>query len=152
MRTAVKLAGLLLLCVAAAVALLVFNNAAPEVPALSDADAADAARPYVIKLHARWCPVCMVTRDEWAVVEGEYAGKVRLVVFDFTSDATTATSRQQAARLGLEEVFDEFVGETGTILVLDGRTKEIRHVLHGSRDEADYRAAIDDVLAAPPPG
>jgi hypothetical protein len=152
MRTALKLAGLFLLCLAAGVALLVLTNRAPVVPPISDAEAAETVRPYVIKLHAQWCPVCMVTKDEWADLQDQYAGKVRLVVFDFTSNSTTDRSRAEAGRLGLETVFDEFLGVTGVVVVLDGRSREIRHVLDGSTDEAAYRAAIDDAIASAAPG
>jgi hypothetical protein len=129
---------------AAAVAVLIITNPAPEVPS-TEAVSAEAA-PYVIKLHARWCPICMVTRGAWATVQDAYAGRVRFVVFDFTSDATTETSRAEAVRLGLEDVFDDYVGETGTVLVLDGASREVLHSLHGHHDEAEYRAAIDAVL------
>jgi hypothetical protein len=151
MRSVLKLAGVLLLCLAAAITLLTLANGAPVVPALSDAEAAETTRPYVIKLHARWCPVCMVAKDEWANLQDRYTGQVRLVVFDFTSDATTDASRMEARRLGLEAIFDEFFGVTGAVVVLDGRSREIRHVLDGSMDESEYHTAIDDVLAVPAP-
>ena len=151
MRSILKLTGLLLLCLVAAVTLLVLTNRAPVVPALSDPEVAETARPYVIKLHAQWCPVCMVAKDEWADLQDHYTGKVRLVVFDFTTDATTDASRTEARRLGLEGIFDEFFGVTGAVVVLDGRSREIRHVLDGSMDESEYRAAIDEVLAGPAP-
>jgi len=50
--------------------------------------------------------------------------------------------------LGLERVFDENAGWTGTILVVDGRTREVTTSLHGDRDFAPYRAAIDATLRA----
>ena len=37
---------------------------------------------------------------------------------------------------------------TGTIVVLDGRTKEIVAWINGSRDFTEYRAAIDAAIAA----
>ena len=147
MRSVLKLAGLLVLCLGAGIALLVITNQAPVVPALSDTEAVETARPYVIKLHAQWCPVCMVAKDEWADLQEAYTGKVRLVVFDFTSDSTAAASRAEATRLGLEAVFDEFFGVTGAVVVVDGRSREIHHVLDGSMEESEYRAAIDGVLA-----
>jgi thiol-disulfide isomerase/thioredoxin len=132
---------------AAAAAILIALNPAPTVPAISASDAAS-RQPYVIKLHARWCVICMTTKGDWAAVQEAYAGKVRFVVFDFTSDATTEASRIEAGRLGLGTVFEEYGGETGTVLVLDGVSKEVRHSLHGHRQAADYRAAIDTTLAA----
>jgi thiol-disulfide isomerase/thioredoxin len=132
---------------AAAAAGLIALNPAPKVPAISAGDIAS-SQPYVIKLHARWCLICMTTKGAWAAVQQDYAGKVRFVVFDFTSDATTEASRVEAARLALTTVYEEYGPETGTVLVVDGVSKEVRHALHGHRQAADYRAAIDATLAA----
>jgi hypothetical protein len=93
----------------------------------------------------------MVTKDAWTSLEHAYAGRVRLVVFDFTTTASTEASRVEARRLGLETVFDEYVGETGTVLVLDGASKTVRDALHGRRNPREYEAAIDKALAARPP-
>jgi hypothetical protein len=141
LRAGLVVAGL----VAGAVAWLLVTNPAPVVP---DSGDVPPAAPVVVKLHARWCAICMATKGAWTEVQQAYAGRVRFVVFDFTSDTTTEVSRGQAARLGLEAVFNEYVGETGTVLVLDGTTRDVRHSLHGHRDSAQYRAAIDAVLAA----
>ena len=132
---------------AAAAAVLIALNPAPKVPAISAGDVVS-SQPYVIKLHARWCLICMTTKGAWAAVQEAYAGRVRFVVFDFTSDATTEASRVEAVRLGLGTVFEEYRPETGTVLVIDGVSKEVRHALHGHRQAADYRAAIDATLAA----
>jgi hypothetical protein len=141
LRAGVVVAGL----VAGLVAWLLVTNPAPGVP---DSGDVPSAAPFVVKLHARWCAICMATKGAWAEIQQAYTGKVRFVVFDFTSETTTATSRRHAARLGLETAFDEYEGETGTVLVLDGTTRDVRHSLHGHRDSAQYRAAIDAVLAA----
>lgn len=125
---------------------LVWNNPAPSVPAVSAEGPATARNPYVIKLHARWCPVCMVTKDEWANVQAAYQGRVRFVVFDFTTEATAERSRTEAKRIGLDPIFDEYVGETGTVLVLDGVTREVTNSLHGNLALAEYQAAIDAAL------
>jgi thiol-disulfide isomerase/thioredoxin len=144
---------ILLGAIAVAVALtavgsiLYARNATPTVPAITAAQAAAADRPWVIKLHAQWCPVCMLTKGVWSQIEDAYAEQVRLVVLDFTNEAATAASRAEAARLGLAEFFDESGFATGPIVVLDGRTKETLAWINGSRDFADYRAAIDAALA-----
>lgn len=131
---------------AALVAFLLITNAAPRVAVLSDADAQSAGAPYVVKLHARWCPLCMSTRGVWAKIDETYAGRVRFAVFDFTNETTTRASEVEARRLGLGALFDEYVGETGTILVLNGSSKEVIGDLHGERDFELYRAAIDKAL------
>jgi len=133
--------------VVSAGAIALVTNPAPEVPAISAEQATGSTQPYVVKLHARWCPVCMVTKDVWSEVQAAYAGRVRFVVFDFTTAAATETSRREAKRLGLEAMFDEYSGVTGSVVVLDGVSKVVKHELHGSRDLAEYRAAIDATIA-----
>jgi thiol-disulfide isomerase/thioredoxin len=132
----------------AAGAFLYARNTTPAVPAIATAEAAASGSPWVVKMHAQWCPVCMLTKGMWAEIEEHYAGRVRLAVFDFTDEATTAATRAEAERLGLAGVLEEAGFATGTVLVLDGRTKDIAAWISGSRDFAEYRAAIDAALAA----
>jgi thiol-disulfide isomerase/thioredoxin len=120
-------------------------NAAPVLPAISAADAADPSKPYVVKLHAQWCAVCMITTSVWSQIEAEYRGRAKFLVLDFTDDQTTDASRAAAGRVGLARIFDE-AGSTGVVLVVDGRTKEVTASIAGSRDVAEYRAAIDAAL------
>lgn len=124
---------------------LYVRNPAPTVAALSTVEAA-AGKPFVVKLHAQWCPKCMLTKGVWSQIEETYSGRVKLVVLDFTNQANTDASRAEAERLGLEKFFDEYGGATGTIVVLDGRTKEVTASINGSRDFAEYRTAIDMTL------
>jgi thiol-disulfide isomerase/thioredoxin len=143
---------ILLVVASLAVALVAFGfvmyvrNATPTVPSISAAEAANPNRPYVVKLHAQWCPVCMLTKDVWSQIEDAYSTRANLVVLDFTNQANTDRSRAEAKRLGLETFFDEYGGATGTIVVLDGRTKEVTASINGSRNFAEYRTAIDATL------
>jgi thiol-disulfide isomerase/thioredoxin len=122
------------------------GNATPVVRPVSAAEAVNPKKPYVVKLHAQWCPICMLTKGVWAQIERAYSEQVNLVVLDFTNQASTDSSRAEARRLGLEKLFDEYLGATGTIVVLDGRTREVTASIHGSRDFAEYRTAIDAVI------
>lgn len=129
------------------VAVLYATNTAPVVPPVSAGEAATIAKPYVVKLHAQWCPFCMVTKDEWARLAETYAGQVNLVVLDFTTEAATETSRAAAERLHLSEFFDEYAGATGLVVVLDGRTREVLAEVGGNADFTEYQSAIDAALA-----
>ena len=133
------------------VAILYLLNAPPAMPTLSAADAAASSKPYVVKLHAQWCPYCLLTKDEWSQIEQTYAGRVHLVVLDFTSEAATERSRAEAQRLNLGPFFDEYAGATGIVVVLDGRTLEVKAEIGGNRPFEDYRAAIDAALATTSP-
>jgi thiol-disulfide isomerase/thioredoxin len=141
--------GLLAVALGGTVGALYVLNAAPAVPAVSAVEAADSARPYVVKLHAQWCPYCLLTKDEWTRIEETYAGRVNLVVFDFTTASATERSRTVAQRFGLTPFFDEYAGATGMVVVLDGRTKNVIAEVGGSRPFEEYRAAIDAALAVP---
>jgi len=145
-RKALLVAVTIVVVLTATAAFLYVRNTTPSVPAIATAEAATPGQPWVVKLHAQWCPVCMMTKGVWSEVERSYAGRVRLVVFDFTNDATTAASRAEAKRLGLAEFFAESGFATGPIVVLDGRTKDVLAWINGSRDVAEYAAAIDAAL------
>src|SRR5688572_8405483 len=134
----------------ATVAVLYVSNSAPVVPALSAAEAAAPTKPFVVKLHARWCPYCLLTKDEWARVEQAYAGRVNFVVLDATNEAAIERSRVLAERLNLRQFFDDYNGATGVVVVLDGRTKEVLAEVGGNASFEEFRAAIDAVLAREP--
>ncbi len=146
-KLAMYFAGAILLLAAIGV-ILYIDNPAPHVAGIDVATLNDSSRPYVIKVHAKWCPVCMMTKDMWNQVESTYAGKVRLVVFDVTDSASERASRAEAQRLGLGESFDDYAGSTGTVYVLNGADKALITSIHGSRDFSDYRKAIDGALSA----
>jgi thiol-disulfide isomerase/thioredoxin len=129
-----------------AAAVLYVTNGPPAVSPIPSHEAAASDKPYVVKLHAQWCPVCLVTKDVWSDIEEAYAGRVNLVVLDFTSEATTRASEVEARRLHLEAVVDELSGATGMVVVVDGRTREMTAAIGGSRDFAAYREAIDAAL------
>jgi thiol-disulfide isomerase/thioredoxin len=122
------------------------TNSAPPVPTISGEEAASAGRPYVVKVHAQWCPVCMMTKGVWSEIQRVYSGRVNLVVLDVTNQARTDASRAEAKRLGLEQLFDDYAGATGTIVVVNGRTRKVTASISGSRDLAEYRSAIDATL------
>jgi hypothetical protein len=121
-------------------------NPAPTVPAISADQAASSGKPYVVKIHAQWCAVCMVTKGVWSQIEDTYSSRVNLLVLDVTNQAMTDASRTEAKRLGLEQFFDEYAGGTGTIVVLDGRYR----CGPGRRDQIAVAAPItyDDVSRA----
>ncbi len=144
-KTLMYFAGVALL-LAGVVGILYVTNPAPRAPRVELASLQDSPRPYVVKVHAQWCPVCMMTKDMWDQVQQAYAGKVNLVVFDVTGTTTEQASRAEAQRLGLGDFFDENSGSTGTVYVLNGRTKAVVTSIHGSRNFGDYSSAIDGAL------
>ena len=141
-------AGVLIAVIAATGVILYVGNAAPAVAVVTTADATDPSRPFVIKLHAQWCPICLVTKDVWYDLAAEYEGRANLVVFDFTDATSTAASRAEAERLGLAPFFAEYAGMSGAIAVIDGGSRATRALLGGKLPTDEYRAFIDASLAA----
>jgi len=148
LRKALAAVGILVAALITTGGALYLANATPEVPPLTAATLTDSSRPWVVKLHAQWCPICMLTKGEWAEIEATYADRVNLLVFDSTSKTTMAASRAEAGRLGLDTIWDTYAGATGVILVLDGAKREIVAELAGNLSFDDYRAAIDAILDA----
>jgi hypothetical protein len=72
--------------------------------------------------------------------------RANLVVFDFTSEKTTEASRADAQRRS-RRVLRRKRRMTGAVIVLDSRTKQEMAAIHGSRDFAEYRSAIDAALS-----
>jgi thiol-disulfide isomerase/thioredoxin len=145
-KKALLIVSFLVVALVAVASVMYVQNATPTVPTISAVEAANTSRPYVVKLHAQWCPICMLTKKVWSQIEVAYSGRANFVVFDFTNQTTTDRSRAEAKRLGLEKFFDDNVGATGTVAVLDGRTKEEAASIHGIRGFDEYRAAIDASL------
>ena len=141
------IASLFVALVLAVLGILMFaTNPAPQVARISTSES---DKPYVVKLHARWCAVCALTKPAWSEIERAYSARVNLVVFDFTNGTATDASRNEAKRIGLDTFFEEYAGWTGAIAVLDGRTKKVVTVGEGRRSIAEYRAAIDAALKGP---
>jgi thiol-disulfide isomerase/thioredoxin len=146
MKKALMMTALAAATLAVTLGVLYVANTAPKVAAVSVEEAARSGKPYVVKLHAQWCVYCLATKDVWSQIEATYAGRVHLIVFDFTNESTSAASQAEAARLGLEAFHADFDGVTGSVVVLEGRTKEVTAEIHGRRDFSEYRTAIDAAL------
>ena len=134
------------LVVTATAAVLFVSNAPPETAPISREEIVDIGKPYIVKLHAQWCPVCMLTKDEWAQIEAAYADRAKFLVFDSTTQASITNSRLRAEGFGLDAIWDDYVGASGLILVIDGGSHEIIAQIGGVQSFAEYQRAIDAVL------
>jgi thiol-disulfide isomerase/thioredoxin len=139
--------GVLVLALVGTVAILYAANGAPSVTPISTADITGSSKPYVVKMHARWCPYCLLQKDEWSRIEQAYAGRVNFVVLDATNDAAIERSRLDAERLNMRQFFEEYNGATGLVVVLDGRTKEVLAEVGGNAPFDVFQSAIDGALA-----
>ena len=100
------------------------------------------SKPYVVKIHADWCASCKASKSTWAQVQSELSTQATLVTLDVTDRVAFQESRLQAERLGISEFFQQYRSKTGTIAVLDCRTREPVAKLTGERSLARYREAI----------
>jgi hypothetical protein len=147
LRKPITVLGSALVGLAAVAGILYLANSPPAVPPVPVAEVAAPSRPYVVKLHARWCPVCMQTKDEWSDIARQYGNRVNLFVFDSTNEATIATSQKQAAALGLDRILEDYHGASGMVLVINSATRQVQARLAGNRPFDSYQAAIDAALA-----
>ena len=106
-------------------------------------EAACSEKPLVVKVHASWCASCKVLAATWSRVETELGERATIVVFDVSDRVAYEQSRAEAQRLGIDEFFQEFRKQTGTVAVLDCETREPVVVLKGERDYAKYVEAVD---------
>jgi thiol-disulfide isomerase/thioredoxin len=144
-------AGSALVGLVAVAGFLYLANSPPAVPPVPVSEVAAPSKPFVVKLHARWCPVCMQTKDEWSEIAREYGNRVNLFVFDSTNETTIAASQRQAAALGLDRIFEDYHGASGMVLVIKPGTRQVETSVAGNHSFESYRAAIDAALADRPP-
>jgi thiol-disulfide isomerase/thioredoxin len=135
----IALAGLVALVSATSVA----RGEAAEVSA-----AEDAARPFVVKIHADWCGTCQALEPTLENVQKSVGSRARFVVLDVTDKDAVAVSTAEADRLGMRGFFDAYKSKTGTVGVLDGATREPVRVMKGELDAAAYEAAIQRASAS----
>jgi thiol-disulfide isomerase/thioredoxin len=121
-------------------------NSTPIVPTVSLNDPTTETPPFVVKIHAQWCPVCMLTKGTWTKLQKAYSAGVNLVVFDVTNKETTEASRAEAKRLGLEAFFEAHSRELASVYVLDGVSKEVKGSVSCSRNLSEYAVLIDEAL------
>jgi thiol-disulfide isomerase/thioredoxin len=104
--------------------------------------AADASKPFVVKIHADWCGTCTKLNPTIEALQTKVGDNVRIVVLDVTDRESVKRSTAEADRLGIRAFFDANKSKTGTVGVLDGATREPVVVLKGETDVAKYEAAL----------
>jgi thiol-disulfide isomerase/thioredoxin len=98
--------------------------------------------PFVAYIHADWCRTCRMLAPTWLAIESEFGERAHLVKLDVSDRAAVERSTAEAERLGLSEFFREHRAATGTIGVIDGRTRQPIAVMRGENDLSKYREAI----------
>lgn len=104
--------------------------------------AKDAAKPFVVKIHADWCGTCRMLEPTLTALEKKMGSSARVVVLDVTDRESYATAKAEAERLGIGSFFDQYKSRTGIVGVLDGSTRETIKVLSGELDIHVYEKLL----------
>jgi len=101
-------------------------------------------KPLVVKIHADWCGSCRATQPTWEKVVAELGDQATMISFDVTDRASYEVAVAKASDLGISDFLQDYRRQTGTIAVLDCKTRKPLTVLSGERDFTKYRKAIEE--------
>lgn len=104
-------------------------------------------KPLVVVVYADWCPLCQKLKPALALINEKYAGKIRFVRLDVTSEETAAKSMQQAKSLGLERFFEKNREKTSLVVIQDAAGHEVFRAMH-DYDFQHYANVLDQQLRA----
>ncbi|MEE3327545.1 MAG: thioredoxin family protein [Myxococcota bacterium] len=99
--------------------------------------------PIVVKIHADWCGSCKASKATWKRVETELAAQATVIEFDVSDRISYTEALSNAESMGVEEFFQEYRTQTGTVAVLACETRKPVEILRGERDFDKYRLAIE---------
>jgi thiol-disulfide isomerase/thioredoxin len=105
-------------------------------------------KPLVLVVYADWCPYCQNLKPVLVLMNDRYRGKIRYVVLDVTSEATTAKAREQARSLGVEKFFDRNYATTSLVVIKDPAGREVFRAMH-DYDFKHYEAALNQLHVTP---
>jgi thiol-disulfide isomerase/thioredoxin len=127
---------------AAIVACVALGGAVPTAAFAGKTDGVCPAKPFVVKIHADWCATCRRVDAVWTQLGNEMADRVTIVEFDVSDRVAFEASSANADRLGLGDFFRKYRSRTGTIAVLDCKSREPVAIMTGELDFSKYRDAI----------
>ncbi len=101
----------------------------------------------VAKFHADWCGSCKALGPVMTDLENKLDGEpVLFVTFDLTNQMTRRQSQMRAAALGLENVWADNKGATGTLKVVDADSRKVLTTLHQGKSLKEMTAEISSAL------
>ena len=98
--------------------------------------------------YADWCGSCKVLDPKLDAVTPEFSHQPILFTrVDLTNDETTAHATRYANYLGLGNIYAEYEGRTGFMLLVDAKSKDILGRLTRNESKDDIRTMLTEVLA-----
>jgi len=110
--------------------------------------AAAAETPKVIALwfYADWCPGCKALEPKLTEVMKDSASQPCLFVKLDMSDKQSHQAEYLLAALGQGELWKEYAGQTGFVLLVDGKTHEPLGTLMANQDTREIKATLASAL------
>ena len=136
--------GLGLIAVAVLAVTATTTSAMDQAPAT-----ADSPKLIAIKFHADWCGSCKAMGDVFTDLANKLDGApVLFVEIDQTNRTTAAQAEYMVAALGAGQLWGEYGGKTGFILLIDADTKQVAGKLTKEHSVKDMAKAVKEALAA----
>lgn len=102
-------------------------------------------RPFGVWFYADWCMNCKLIAPKLAVVEPEFASKIRFYKFDFTDESHDSENFKLASSLGIR---DMLMGthKTGWVALFDASGKQVGELKQQMTPD-EMRAVLKQVAA-----
>ena len=101
-----------------------------------------------VRFHHDMCPYCKKLAPQFADLPNKLQDKsVLLVTLDLTSEATQRQAALMVAALGIKDVWPGDLSKTGTVDLVDWRTREVRSS-YRAVGAGSLSAALDEAVKA----
>lgn len=106
-------------------------------------------RPTVlaVKFYAEWCGVCVRMQPTLDEVSADFADKaVLFVTLDLTDENTSNQARLMASALGIDRLWNDNDGKTGSLFLLDASDKSVKHTVTVQHSAEQIGTLLDEIL------
>lgn len=109
----------------------------------------DMATVYAVKFHADDCKASQDLNASATKVSQDCGmkDKVKFVTFDFSTEDAKMKSKEMAKEMGIEDVYAEYKGKTGFVLLVDADSKKVLEKLTAKQSAEDMMAVVHKLAA-----
>lgn len=123
---ALKRNSILIITVLVAMAGLAIAQSPRTTSTQRQASSAEGPKVIAIKFHADWCGYCKAMGPVFEEMQAKYDQQPVLYVrLDQTREAGRRQAQYMARALGMGDIWTEYGGKTGFVLLVDGTTGEV---------------------------